>query len=95
MSYFDYSRCRKLEQIVKGFANNRRILILELLHRQPGLQVVTIADRLDMNMKTIAVHVDRLERSGLVVGLRAGFGIEHKITARGRSVLSFLRNLEH
>ena len=37
---------RRLERIVKGFANHRRLEILELLQRTPELSVENISERL-------------------------------------------------
>ena len=40
---------KQLERVVKGFANHRRIEILELLSQSPELSVVDISDKLKIN----------------------------------------------
>jgi len=85
---------RKLERIVKGFANHRRIQILELLEKNPELAVIEIAQELNMNFKTASEHIRRLAISGLIMKRSDGTNIRHKLTERGLKVLKFLRTLE-
>src|SRR3989338_3822735 len=51
---------KKIERLVKGFANHRRIQILELLEKNPGLSVDNISQNLDVNFVTIADHTRKL-----------------------------------
>ncbi len=85
---------RKLEKVVKGFANHRRIQILALLAEQPGLSVLEISDALNVNFKTISEHTRRLALSGLVAKKNMGTEVEHSVSLLGRHVLKFLRTLE-
>ncbi len=85
---------RKLERIVKGFANHRRIQILELLEKNPELSVIEITQELNMNFKTASEHIRRLAISGLIMKRSDGKSIRHKLTERGLKVLKFLRTLE-
>lgn len=85
---------RRLERIVKGFANHRRIQILQLLRRKPEASVFEIAGALDMNIKTASEHTRRLAIAGLVLKRNQGLMVRHKLTARGESILEFLRILE-
>ena len=57
---------KQLERHLKGVANHRRIDILELIANSKGINVEDIADELRCNMKTISVHIQRLEQAGLV-----------------------------
>jgi len=84
----------KLERIVKGFANHRRIQILELLEKNPELSVIEITQELNMNFKTASEHIRRLAISGLIMKRSDGTNIRHKLTERGLKVLKFLRTLE-
>lgn len=85
---------RQLERIVKGFANHRRIEILELLKKEPELSVNQLADRLKVNFKTISEHVRRLAIAGLVLKRNQGASVCHKLSDRGEFILKFLRTLE-
>jgi len=85
---------RQLERIVKGFANHRRIQILELLEREPELSVVEIAGKLNINFKTASEHIRRLAIAGLVLKRSEGNNVRHKLSDRGGSILKFLRILE-
>jgi len=85
---------RRLERIVRGFSNHRRIEILELIKRKPGLSVFNISDELNINFKTASEHIRRLAIAGLVMKRSEGPSVCHKITPTGTSILMFLRTLE-
>lgn len=84
---------RELERIVRGYANHRRIQILEHLHAHSELSVVEISGQLKVHFKTVAAHVQRLAIAGLVMKRNDGSAVRHKLTARGESILKFLRTL--
>jgi len=94
MSNIIKNEFRKLERIVKGFANHRRIEILQLIEKEPELSVLEIADRLDINFKTASEHIRRLAIAGLVLKRSEGLNVRHKLSDRGASILKFLRILE-
>ncbi|OHA19659.1 MAG: hypothetical protein A2836_02135 [Candidatus Taylorbacteria bacterium RIFCSPHIGHO2_01_FULL_45_63] len=85
---------RELERIVKGFANHRRLQILQLLEKSPELSVDEIATVLNVNFKTVSEHIRRLAIANLVLKRSDGNNVRHKITNRGLSILKFLRILE-
>jgi predicted transcriptional regulator len=85
---------RKLERVVRGFANHRRIEILELLREEPELSVVEIAERLGINFKTASEHIRRLAIAGLLLKRSDGASVRHKLTNCGLLILKFLRTLE-
>jgi DNA-binding transcriptional ArsR family regulator len=88
------ARSKKLERVVKGFANHRRIEMLELLKRQPELSLGEIACRLDIDLKTASEHLRRLAIAGLVLKRNAGREVRHGLTPRSENILTFLRMLE-
>jgi predicted ArsR family transcriptional regulator len=90
----DSKRFKQLERIVRGFSNHRRIEILELLKKHPELSVVEISERLKINFKTAAEHIQRLAIAGLVLKRSAGKAVRHKLSDRGNGILTFLRTLE-
>jgi len=85
---------RKLERLVRGFSNHRRIEIMDLLDREPELSVIDIAERLNINFKTASEHIRRLAIAGLVLKRSAGNTVRHKLTDQGKGILKFLRTLE-
>ena len=85
---------RELEKIIRGVANHRRIQIIETLNRKPELSVFDISNELEVNYKTIAEHIRRLTITGLVMKRNEGSAVRHALTARGKSILMFLRTLE-
>ena len=85
---------RSLERTVKGFANHRRIQILELLEKKPELSVEEISAQLAVNFKTVSEHIRRLAIAGLVLKRHEGNMVRHKLTRRAETILKFLRILE-
>ena len=85
---------RHLERIVKGFANHRRIQIMELLNDSPELSVTDVANKLKINIKTASEHIRRLAISGLVLKRSRGINVLHKLSPQGAIILKFLRKLE-
>lgn len=85
---------RDLERITKGFSNHRRIEILDLLERSPELSVIDIADILKINFKTASEHIRRLAIAGLVLKRNDYKNVRHKLSDRGKVILTFLRMLE-
>ena len=85
---------RKLEHILRGVSNHRRIQMLELIDKEPDLDVLKIARRVGINFKNASVHLKRLFLSGHVTRKNLGASVAHRISKRGASVLTFLRTLE-
>ena len=85
---------RQLEQIVRGFSNHRRIQMLDLIDLTPELSVQEISKKFNINFKTASSHLRRLIIAGLIMKRSQGKDIRHKISERGKNVLTFLRTLE-
>ena len=88
------ARTKRLERTVKGFANHRRIEILELLSDRPELCVGEICEQLQIEMKTASEHLRRLVISGLVVKRYDSRRVRHALTDQARNILKFLDRLE-
>ena len=85
---------RELERIVRGFANHRRIQILEMLQKQPEMSVDEIAAFLVISYKTVSAHVHRLAVGGLVLKRNQDVSVRHRLTERAEAILKFLRILK-
>ncbi len=84
---------RKIERVVKGFANHRRIEIMDLLKREPELSVEEIALRLKIGYPNASDHVRKLAIAGLVMKRNEGSAVRHKLTPRAESILVFCKRL--
>ncbi len=84
----------QLERIVKGFANHRRLQILELLYKNPELSVQEISDKLKSAFKNISAHINKMATAGLVMKRHDANMVRHKLTKRGKSILQFVRIIE-
>lgn len=87
-------KTRRLERIVKGFANHRRIQIMELMDKEPELSLAEVSTKLKINIKTASEHIRRLTISGHVLKRSRGNNVLHKLSPLGLSILKFLRKLE-
>lgn len=82
---------KKIEKIVKGFANHRRIQILELLKKTSDLSVDDISQNLNVGFFTISDHIRKLADAGLVEKRYKGRYVLHSLTKMGKSILSFCK----
>lgn len=87
-------KTRRLERIVKGFANHRRIQIMELLDNNPELSLIDISTKLKVNIKTASEHIRRLTIPGLILKRNRANNVLHKLSPLGLVILKFLRKLE-
>ena len=85
---------RQLERVVRGFANHRRIEVMDLLESDAELDLREIARRCAINYKTASEHLRRLAVAGLVTKRAKGTHVLHILSHRGKKVLMFLRTLE-
>lgn len=85
---------RKLERIIKGFANHRRLHILDLLKREPELSVEDVSERLRIGYENASDHLRKLAVAGLVLKRNEGSSVRHKLTARAESILVFCKRLQ-
>ncbi len=83
-----------MERIVKGFANHRRLQILELLEKEPESSVQEISEKLKSEMKNISAHITKMAIAGLLMKRSDSKSIRHKLTKRGLVILKFVRMLE-
>ena len=85
---------RRVERVVKGFANHRRLQILEMLKQQPELSVDEIAQRLRAGYMNTSDHIRRMTIAGLLLKRNDGPYVRHKLTPRAESILAFCKKLE-
>ncbi len=83
-----------MERVVKGFANHRRIAMMEVVQKEPEISVQDIASKLKINIKTASEHLRRLTIAGLILKRNKSNNVLHKLSPRGESILEFLRKLE-
>jgi len=87
------TQTRKLERIVKAFANHHRLDILYLLATNSELSVEEIATELKMPYNNTSDHIRKLAIGGLVLKRYEGVEVRHKLTDRAQHVLRFGKSL--
>jgi DNA-binding transcriptional ArsR family regulator len=85
---------RKLERVVKGFANHRRLEIMELLKEEPELSVDDIAEKLRIGYENASDHIRKMAIAGLAMKRNDGPFVRHKLAPRGDIVLAFCKKLQ-
>jgi predicted transcriptional regulator len=81
---------KQLERYFKGVANHRRISILLLVLKNPGISLDGISESLDCNFKTISEHTRRLVQAGLLNKNYKGNTVEHRISPYGKMFCGFI-----
>ena len=82
---------KQLERHFKGLANHRRLNILFLVDKNPGITVEGIREGLNGNFKTISEHTRRLANSGLLNKKYHGQSVSHTLSPYGKKFLSFIK----
>ena len=82
---------KQLERHFKGVSNHHRIKILFLVNKHPGLTVEEVADRLEVNSKTISEHLHRLVYAGLLTKQYEGRKVRHHLSPYGIKMVKILR----
>jgi len=82
---------KQLERHFKGLANHRRLDIIFLVSKNPGITVDGITGKLNGNFKTIADHTQKLVQCGLVDKKYSGRAVSHTLSPYGKKFLSFIK----
>lgn len=85
---------RKLERILKGCANHRRVEILSLLKCEPELTLEQIAEHLGIDFRVASEHLRRMVSGGLVLKRYEGRYVRHALTDRAKNIHTFIGKLE-
>ena len=85
---------RQLERIVKGFANHRRLQILDLLRQRPEMSVADISETLKIGYENASDHLRKMAIAGLLLKRYEGNIVRHKLTPRAESILVFCKKLQ-
>lgn len=84
---------RYVERVAKGFANHHRLKILLAVQAEPGLTLLDITDKLNINFRTVSEHSKKLVAARLISKRYRGKSVQHEITDLGRDVLKFCKKL--
>lgn len=82
-----------LEIFLKSVANKRRVKILLLIYKNENNNVGEISKKLQVNYQTTAAHIQRLEKTGLIVKKYKGLEVRHLVTGRGLKFIEFFKNI--
>jgi len=86
---------KQLERHFKGIANHRRIDILFLIEKYPGIIVEDISRMLRCNFKTISEHTRRLVQAGLVNKAYQGRSVQHNLSPYGETIAKLIKTFQH
>lgn len=82
-----------LEIYFKAVANRKRMKILSLIQKEPGITVYKITEMLGIQYQTVASHLQKLWRAGLIDKKYRDTDVMHTITHKGEMFLNFAERL--
>jgi len=82
---------KQLERHFKGLSNHRRLDILFLVSKNPGVNVDKISERLNCNFATISAHTQKLVQAGLLEKKYIGRQVIHHLSPYGKKILIFIK----
>ena len=84
---------RHMERIVKGFANYRRLEILELLHAKPNQTIEEISELIKSGYENTSDHLRKMNAAGLLLKRNQGPSVLHRLSPRAEAILAFCKKL--
>ncbi len=82
---------KQLERYFKGISNHKRIAILFIIEKNKGMALGDINDEIKGNLKTTAVHVQKLVNAGLLRKEKRGLTVIHTLSPYGKIIVDFLK----
>ena len=82
-----------VEMYFKAAANKKRVKMLSLIQKEPGITVSKITEALGIHYQTAASHLQKLWRTGLIDKKYRDTDVMHTITKRGKMFLAFSKRL--
>jgi DNA-binding MarR family transcriptional regulator len=83
---------KQLERYFKGVSNHRRVEILVLVSRAPGISLEKIAENTSCEIKNACQHVQKLVHAGLVNKKYCGRTVGHTISPYGVKFIKFMKS---
>ena len=87
----DAAARRRVERVIKGFSNHRRIQILGLLSERPEMTLQDIVMATRSTRQATSEHVRKMTIAGLVMKQYDGRFVRHRLTERGSWALAVVK----
>jgi len=84
---------KKIVKILKALANEKRLEILNLLSRNPGLSLAEISQEIDLHFKSTSKHLQRLTEARLLQRKKSGLFVRFGPTRKINELLKKVRSL--
>lgn len=84
---------KRLEKIVRGFSNHRRLQLIYLLNDNPDIELTRLAGLCAIGLPTATEHCRRLEVAGLISKRKDARKVLHALTPLGKKVIKFIETL--
>lgn len=81
---------KQIERHFKGLANHRRLDILILVHKNPGINVDGISEKINCSFANASSHTHKLVNAGLLNKKYIGRAVSHTLSPYGKKFLSFI-----
>lgn len=83
-----------MERIVKGYANHKRLQILELLYAKPDQTIDSISTAIKSGYENTSDHLRKMSAAGLLLKRNDGPSVLHKLSPRAELILAFCKKLK-
>ncbi len=84
----------KLNYFFSAIASRKRIDILLLLSEKENLSLKEISKSINTIQQNTSLHVFKLLNNGILMKRQKGIEVEHKLTNKGKKIVSFIRNID-
>ncbi len=85
---------QRIERIVKGYANHKRLQVLELLYAKPDQTTDSISDAINSSYENTSDHLRKMSAAGLLYKRNDGPNVRYKLSPRAELVLAFCKKLK-
>ncbi len=84
---------KQLEKHFKGLANHRRLDILLMVHKNPGITLDGILEEINCSLPVVSIHTHKLVNAGLLDKKYIGRAVAHTLSPYGKKFLNFIKTL--
>lgn len=84
---------KKIEKVLKAFANRRRLEILQFIKEREKASVGEIAHKISLSFKSTSKHLGVLFSADLIEREQVGLQIFYSIPSDGQRIVALILNL--
>ncbi|HEY4519946.1 MAG TPA: metalloregulator ArsR/SmtB family transcription factor [Candidatus Paceibacterota bacterium] len=87
MLFGDKKRTTETERILRALGNNRRLLIVQLLHKEGSLPVGTVAEKIQLSFTSTSKHLRILAHANVVESKQTSTTVQYSLPKQRHPIL--------